>query len=125
MPAKSLRHKKNLALSDGADPSIAQPSDWNNDHDLWLGSRTIVSSGALADSDHLSTVTLASGSALAISIAPAGAGGRVRSRHHAIATMPGGSPTRRRGGQRARTPAGCPKNAWARRASKNKEVLKR
>jgi hypothetical protein len=86
MPATSLRHKKNLALSDGADPSI---SDWNNDHDLWLGSRTIVSSGALADSDHLSTVTLASGSALAISIAPAGAGGRVRSRHHAIATMPG------------------------------------
>jgi len=39
MPAKSLRHKKNLALSDGADPSIAQPSDWNNDHDLWLCQR--------------------------------------------------------------------------------------
>jgi hypothetical protein len=75
MVAKSLKHRFQSAQADGGDSSVIRPSNWNDEHDLWFGSRTITTAGALLSSDHLSIITLNAASALAISIAQAGSTG--------------------------------------------------
>jgi len=74
MVAKSLRHKFVNPQSDGTDGTITRPSNWNDDHNLWLGGRTVTAAtDTLADSDHLSVVQYNSAVAVAVTLPQAGA----------------------------------------------------
>lgn len=55
---KSLRHKFVSGIADGADATVARPSNWNDDHDLWLGARGYggPTADAITNADHLSWV---------------------------------------------------------------------
>jgi hypothetical protein len=58
VPAKSLKHKFQSAVADGADSTVVRPSDWNQDHDLWYGRRDVTAAtDTLTNADHLSLVT--------------------------------------------------------------------
>jgi hypothetical protein len=95
---KSLRHRFQSAIADGGDATIVRPSNWNDDHDLWLGYRTVsLTSDTIAHADHMSLVTYNNGSPIAITL-PAPAGGNMpsgwrttlRNTGAGIATVTGG-----------------------------------
>jgi len=37
MTAKSLKHKFASAVTDGADATLVRPSNWNDDHNFYVG----------------------------------------------------------------------------------------
>lgn len=74
---KSLVHKFVSAVADGADATVVRPSNWNADHNFWLGTRAVTTtSDTIAHSDHLSLVTYNNASAIAVSL-PAPASGNM------------------------------------------------
>jgi len=74
---KSLVHKFVSAVADGADATVVRPSNWNADHNFWLGIRAVtITSDTIAHSDHLSLVTYNNASAIAVSL-PAPTGGNM------------------------------------------------
>jgi hypothetical protein len=85
--AKSLKHRFVSSIADGTDTTLTRPSNWNDDHDLWLGYRLVTTTtDTLTNADHLSIITYNSGSAVAVSLAaPSGGnfplGWRVRLRN--------------------------------------------
>lgn len=77
MPAKSLKHKFLSAVADGTDTTLVRPSNWNDDHDLWLGNRTVLSGpDTITNADHLSLIQYSSGTAVAVTLPQAGASGQ-------------------------------------------------
>jgi hypothetical protein len=76
---KTLTHAFVSAVADGTDATLVRPSNWNADHNLWYGYRTVTTTtDTVANSDHLSLVTYNSGVAVAVSL-PAPAGGNMPS----------------------------------------------
>jgi hypothetical protein len=76
MTVKSLKHKFNSAIADGGDATLVRPTNWNDDHDLWLGYRAVAgSSDTIAHTDHLSLITYNAGT-VAVSL-PAPSGGNM------------------------------------------------
>jgi hypothetical protein len=74
---KSLRHKFNQAIADGADATLVRPSNWNDDHNLWLGIRAVtITSDAITNADHLTLVRYKNAGATAVSL-PAPSGGNM------------------------------------------------
>jgi hypothetical protein len=37
-----IRHKFQSGKADGTDTTLVKPTDWNNDHDLWMEEGTII-----------------------------------------------------------------------------------
>src|SRR5215831_439578 len=75
MTAKSLKHKFSCGVADGSDSTLIRPSNWNDDHDLWLGYRAVgVTTDTIAQTDHLSIVAYNNAAAIATSL-PAPSGG--------------------------------------------------
>jgi hypothetical protein len=76
MVAKTLKHKKTSAIGDTGDSSFVRPSDWNSDHDLWLGSRTVATAtDTMLNADHLAHVQYNNAGGVAVTLPQAGAGG--------------------------------------------------
>ena len=74
---KSLVHHFVSAVADGTDATLVRPSNWNADHDFWLGYRTVTgTTDAIAHADHFTLVTYNSASAVAASL-PAPASGNM------------------------------------------------
>ena len=63
MTAKSLKHKFQSAIADDTtQPNIVHPSNWNDDHDLWMGVRAAATpTDALINADHLTLVIVSTG----------------------------------------------------------------
>jgi hypothetical protein len=75
MTAKSIHHRFVSAISDGTDATLVRPSNWNDDHDLWLGFRSVTTtSDTLANADHLSIISYNNAGAIAVTL-PAPSGG--------------------------------------------------
>lgn len=75
MTAKYLHHKFTSAIADGTDGTLVRPSNWNDDHDLWLGYRSVAgTSDTITNADHLSLISYNNAAAVAVSIAAPGAG---------------------------------------------------
>jgi hypothetical protein len=74
MTAKALKHKFVSAIADIADATLIRPSNWNDDHDLWLGMRTVsATSDVITNADHLTFIRYTYSAAIAVSIsAPSG-----------------------------------------------------
>jgi len=69
MAAKLLKHRFVSAISDGTDTTLVRPTNWNDDHNLWLGGRTVAgTSDTLADADHLSLVKYNNAGAIAVTL---------------------------------------------------------
>src|SRR5215471_5536902 len=69
MTAKILKHKFTSGAADGADGSLVRPSNWNDDHDLWKGNRTVTgTTDTLAATDNFSLIIYNAG-AVAVSLA--------------------------------------------------------
>src|SRR5215475_8097949 len=74
MTAKSLRHRFVSAVADGTDASLVRPSNWNADHDLFLGKRTVTAAtDTMLDADHLALVQYNRAAAIAVTLPQAGA----------------------------------------------------
>ena len=72
---KILKHKFQSAVADGTDATLIRASNWNDDHNMWLGYRTVpTSSDTIADSDNLTLVRYNYSAAVAVGI-PAPTGG--------------------------------------------------
>ena len=70
MVAKSLKHHFASAVADGTDTTLVRPSNWNADHDFWLGYRTVTTtSDTIANADHLSTIVYSNAAAVAVGLA--------------------------------------------------------
>lgn len=79
MTAKSLKHKFVDAIADGGDATVVRPSNWNDDHDLWLGYRTVsTTSDTIANADHLTLITYSNGGTVTVNC-PAPASGNMPS----------------------------------------------
>jgi hypothetical protein len=75
MTAKILKHKFVSAIADGTDTTLVRPSNWNDEHDLWLGYRSVTgTTDTLAQTDHISLVSYNNAAAIAVSL-PAPSGG--------------------------------------------------
>ena len=74
MTAKSLKHKFQSAVADVADATLVKPSQWNDDHDLWLGYRSVTgTTDTIAQTDHLALVSYSNATGVAVSLpAPSG-----------------------------------------------------
>lgn len=69
MTVKSLKHKFASAIGDGSDGTLVRPSNWNDEHDFWLGFRSVtVGSDTIAHADHFSLITYNGASAIAVSL---------------------------------------------------------
>lgn len=69
MTAKTLKHKFPSSVADGTDTTLVRPSSWNDDHNLWLGGRTItIATDTIADSDHLSLLKYNRAAAIAATL---------------------------------------------------------
>jgi len=76
---KSLTHAFVSAIADGTDATLVRKTNWNDDHDFWLGYRSVTTTAdTLANSDHLSVVVYNSVAAVAVTL-PAPAGGNMPS----------------------------------------------
>src|SRR5215510_5082331 len=74
--AKSLKHRFVSGVADGADATLMRPSNWNDDHDFWLGIRSVTgTTDTIVNTDALSLVTYNQAGAVAVSIGQAGTGG--------------------------------------------------
>jgi hypothetical protein len=69
MSAKSLKHTFQSAIADGVDTSVVRPSDWNADHDLYLGINAQTgTSYTFLNTDDLTLVTLSNAGAIAATL---------------------------------------------------------
>jgi len=76
MAAKSLKHKFNSTIADDSNTSIVRPSNWNDDHDLWLGSRVVTATtDTFVAADHMALVQYNSPLAVAATLPQAGSAG--------------------------------------------------
>jgi len=75
MVAKSLRHKFVSAVADSTDTTLVRSqSNWNDDHNLWLGGRTASgTTDTIADSDHLCLIKYSNAGGIAVTLPQAGA----------------------------------------------------
>ncbi|PWT90376.1 MAG: hypothetical protein C5B54_07285 [Acidobacteria bacterium] len=70
MVAKILRHKFQSIVADGSDMSLVRPSNWNDDHNLWWGYRSVTATGdAISHADHMSLVEYNNAGGVNVSIA--------------------------------------------------------
>jgi hypothetical protein len=70
MTAKILKHKFQSAIVDGTDATLVRPSNWNDDHDIWQGYRTVSgTTDTLAHTDNFSLITYTNVAAIAVSLA--------------------------------------------------------
>lgn len=75
MAAKSIKHKFVSAQTDGPNAAEVRPSNWNDDHNILLGTRVIAADGAIDATDQMSCLTLNKATALALTITQAGTAG--------------------------------------------------
>ena len=55
---KTLKHKFNSAVADGADATLVRPSNWNDDHNFYWGVRSVtITSDTIVDADNFTLVT--------------------------------------------------------------------
>src|SRR5215831_7173784 len=57
----SLKHKKVSAKADGTDSTVVRPSDWNDEHDLTVATKSLLGSLTPGDVDEIPLETAASG----------------------------------------------------------------
>jgi len=75
--AKSIKHKFQSSVTDGTDATLVRPSNWNDDHDFWLGFRAVTSTtDTIVHADHFSLITYNNGSGVAVTL-PAPSGGNM------------------------------------------------
>jgi len=72
---KIIKHKFVSATADGGDASLVRPSNWNDDHNLFLGYRKVTAtSDTISDADNLTIIRYNSASAVTANI-PVPSGG--------------------------------------------------
>jgi len=77
MVAKSLSHVFVSGIADGTDATLVRPSNWNADHNLWYGDRSVTTAtDTIANNDHLTTIVYNSATAIAVTL-PAPTGGNM------------------------------------------------
>jgi len=77
MTAATLTHAFVSAITDGTDATLVRPSNWNAQHNLFMGFRSVTgTTDTIANADHLSLIRYNSASAVAVSL-PAPAGGNM------------------------------------------------
>jgi len=77
MTAKSLRHKFQSGIADGADATLVRPSNWNDDHNFYLGQRNVSgTTDTIADGDNQTLVSYTNAGATTITL-PAPASGNM------------------------------------------------
>jgi|GEM_PF-3018966 len=82
MTAKSIKHKFASGVADGADATVVRPSNWNDDHNFFLGINAQTgTSYTFADGDDWCLVTFNNASAIAASLPQAGASSQFISGH--------------------------------------------
>jgi Repeat of unknown function (DUF5907) len=73
MAAKSLRHKFVTAIADGGDTTLVRPSNWDDDHDLRLGGRTVTTTtDTIVTADELSLIKYNNATGVAVALAAPG-----------------------------------------------------
>lgn len=73
MTAKSLKHKFQSVVVDAGTAGEISPNDWNDDHDLRLGGRTVTAAtDTIVTGDELSLIKYNSASAIAVALAAPG-----------------------------------------------------
>lgn len=69
MTAKSITHKFVSGVSDGGDTTLVRPSNWNDDHNWFLGRRTITgATDTIANADALCQLLYNRSSAIAVTL---------------------------------------------------------
>jgi hypothetical protein len=69
--AKILKHKFVSAVADGPDATQVRPSNWNDEHDLWYGIRTVAgTSDTITNDDNLSLISYTAAGTTNVSISP-------------------------------------------------------
>src|SRR5712691_3723195 len=82
MTAKSLKHKFASAVADGADPTLVRPSNWNDDHNFYLGINAQTNTSyTIADADAWTLITYNNAAAVAVTLPQAGASAQFASGH--------------------------------------------
>ena len=82
MTAKSLKHKFASAVADGADPTLVRPSNWNDDHNFYLGINAQTNTSyTIADTDAWTLITYNNAAAVAVTLPQAGASAQFASGH--------------------------------------------
>src|SRR2546428_819224 len=82
MTAKSLKHKFASAVADGADPTVVRPSNWNDDHNFYLGINAQTNTSyTIADTDAWTLITYNNAAAVAVTLPQAGASAQFTSGH--------------------------------------------
>jgi hypothetical protein len=77
MTAKSLAHKFLSAVADGTDATLVRPSNWNADHDFFLGYRAVTgTTDTIANGDNFTMIVYNSASAVTVTL-PAPTGGNM------------------------------------------------
>jgi hypothetical protein len=77
MVAKIVSHKFVTSIADGGDATLLRPSNWNDDHNVWMGRRSVaITTDAITNADHLSLIVYNSLSPVAVSL-PAPASGNM------------------------------------------------
>jgi hypothetical protein len=67
--AKSITHKFVQTIADGTDGTLIRPSNWNDDHNLWLGYRAVtITTDAITSADHLTLITYNNAGGVAVSL---------------------------------------------------------
>jgi hypothetical protein len=76
MSVKSIAHKFVSGVADGADATVVRPSNWNDDHNFYLGIEAQTgTSYTFADNDDWCLVTFSNASPVAAALPQAGAAG--------------------------------------------------
>lgn len=82
MTAKSLKHKFASAVADGADATLVRPSNWNDDHNFYLGVNAQANTSyTIADTDAWTLITYNNAAAVAVTLPQAGASAQFQSGH--------------------------------------------
>ncbi|PWT90375.1 MAG: hypothetical protein C5B54_07280 [Acidobacteria bacterium] len=79
MTAKILTHKFHSMVADGADATLVRPSNWNDDHDLWLDHRSVTATtDTITHADHMSLIEYNNAAGVVANIAAPTAGAMPR-----------------------------------------------
>jgi hypothetical protein len=72
---KSLSHKFVQAIADGTDATLVRPSNWNDDHNLWFGIRSVsTTTDTITNADHLTTIKYSNAGTTTVTLAAPAAG---------------------------------------------------
>jgi hypothetical protein len=67
---KVLKHRFQSSVADGTDATQVRPSNWNDDHDFWLGMRSAsTTSDTISNADHCTFIRYTNVGAIAVSLA--------------------------------------------------------